>query len=421
MPDAALLIFRLEGPAADRRLTITPVAAVSEPEAVLGLAKPIWEGPVGGEQDVQDLLDGFRDSLEEIHRLAGTALNLSPANSSRTVDRLLLLANDVGYALFRGLPGGLYNEARRLFPNALDPGEPPRIVEVIGPKEFTFPFELLQWQDVTAHDSAPDGRIRALLGMSAIVAQRFEGIDHGAGWGRLRNMEGLPISVFRHRGLEASAQEIAYLKEEIAPHLVHVYGPWPGDELLAPQAAVRHLLDTNMGIDGVERGRLAEVVHLACHCLTLGVPSKHYINIGGGEHGRVTIQDLTRGVMQRLGLNAPTPRPLIFINACASADPKMNHRSSFARFFLEQGAYGVLGTLCDISDKVASHFARVFYQHLLEGCTIGEAMYEARSHLMQVHGNPLGLLYTFFGNPDLKLARPHPGELAVACTQLERV
>jgi hypothetical protein len=95
----------------------------------------------------------------------------------------------------------------------------------------------------------------------------------------------------------------------------------------------------------------------------------------------------------------------------------MHHRSSFAKFFLEQHSLGVLGTLCDISDIVASHFARVFYQQLLQGRTVGEAMYDARWHLMDVHSNPLGLLYTFHGNPDLKLAEPHPGEVVPACTK----
>jgi hypothetical protein len=91
-------------------------------------------------------------------------------------------------------------------------------------------------------------------------------------------------------------------------------------------------------------------------------------------------------------------------------------RSSFTTFLLGHGFRGVLGTLCDISDVVAAHFAMVFYEALLNGKTVGEAMYEARWHLMDKHGNPLGLFYTFYGNVDLKLAPPRIGEITPACT-----
>jgi hypothetical protein len=89
---------------------------------------------------------------------------------------------------------------------------------------------------------------------------------------------------------------------------------------------------------------------------------------------------------------------------------------SFPEFFLDQESLGVVGTLCDISDDVAAHFAAVFYEALLRGRTVGEAMYDARWHLMDRHRNPLGLLYTFYGNPDLKVTHSRAGEVVPACT-----
>jgi hypothetical protein len=44
---------------------------------------------------------------------------------------------------------------------------------------------------------------------------------------------------------------------------------------------------------------------------------------------------------------------------------------SFPEFFLDQESLGVVGTLCDISDDVAAHFAAVFYEALLRGRTVG--------------------------------------------------
>jgi hypothetical protein len=82
---------------------------------------------------------------------------------------------------------------------------------------------------------------------------------------------------------------------------------------------------------------------------------------------------------------------------------------------LEKKFRGVLGTMCDISDIVAGHFATVFYEAFLSGMTVGEAMHEARWHLMDRHRNPLGLFYTFHGNPDLRVSYSRAGEIVPAC------
>src|SRR4051794_27695348 len=99
MPNAAVFTFRVEGPRADRCLAIfslPPVADELAGSASAGLA-PVWEGHVDEEADLPDLFGSIRQSLEDIHKRAGKALNLSPAGSAETVERLLLLSNDVGY------------------------------------------------------------------------------------------------------------------------------------------------------------------------------------------------------------------------------------------------------------------------------------------------------------------------------------
>jgi hypothetical protein len=105
----------------------------------------------------------------------------------------------------------------------------------------------------------------------------------------------------------------------------------------------------------------------------------------------------------------------LFLNACGTAIPPLESRVSFTDFFLRQQSLGVVGTLCDISNEVAAHFAAVFYEALLRGSSVGEAMYAARWHLMDRHRNPLGLLYTYYGNPDLRVARPQAGKVIPVC------
>jgi hypothetical protein len=157
------------------------------------------------------------------------------------------------------------------------------------------------------------------------------------------------------------------------------------------------------------------VIHLSCHSNTKGdIENLHYVNVGG-PNGKIYLGDLKKQLRTPEGISAETPRPFVFLNACGSSVPQLAEHASFAEFMLKEQFRGVLGTMCDISDVVAAHFAAVFYEALLGGKTVGEAMHEARWHLMARHRNPLGLLYTFHGNVDLKVTCSRAGDLPPAC------
>jgi hypothetical protein len=156
------------------------------------------------------------------------------------------------------------------------------------------------------------------------------------------------------------------------------------------------------------------VLHLACHSFTTSTFSDdHRIEVGGAN-GTVNLGRLKEHAGTAAACEAPTPRPIVFLNSCGSA-VAVGSRVSFPEFFLDQKSLGVVGTLCDISDDVARHFAAVFYEALLRGRTIGEAMHDARWHLLDRHNNPLGILYTYHGNPDLKVGHPRAGSVVPAC------
>jgi hypothetical protein len=413
---------------------------------------------------VNDVLEDLRDTLKDIHDVAGNELNLDYSVSDRTVDKLLDLAYDVGYPLFREWPGNFYAAAEECAPGAFHASVAPRIVEVTAPPGFAYPFELLKWRDLPASwEARSDGpgtgphewwdlpeearddpavRIRSLLGMSAIVRRGFTATAGAArpampgaapaalgadtappeddplpprnDPGPLDNDPVLPMTIFCNPELIASEKEIKYLKR--AEKLIDLYGPWPEKGELAEMAAARYLMNPSTGFDGNPRDPVVTVLHLACHSNTTATaPNRHFLRLGG-LYGDVPLRDLRRQLMTKEGAAARVRRPLVFLNACATAVPEPADRSSFTSFLLENGFRGVLGTLCDISDVVAAHFSVMFYEALLNGMTVGEAMYEARWHLMDKHRNPLGLFYTFYGNVDLRLSRSHKGEMGAACT-----
>jgi hypothetical protein len=440
MPEGAALRLAIAGKGSKRSLELDPIGGNSPRKG--------WPVVAG---QVKEVLQGMRGALHKIHNVAGNQLNLDGSLSGKTVDKLMEFANDVGYGLFKYWPGELYTAAADRAPGAFSANADPRIVEVMAPPGFVYPFELVKWRDMPnrwedppaeqvkhewwnmsqeARDD-PAVRARALLGMSAIVRRGFSGTTNGvppdtsesgpalAGNGpappgydpaTIDNDPKLPMTVFCNPQLTYSQKEIKYLKD--AESLINLYGPWPEEGKLAEMAAARYIMNPSIGFDKQPRDPVVTVLHLACHSSTAAEQALRL----GGEYGDVSLSNLRAVLMTKEGANARARRPLVFLNACATAVPRVADRSSFTSFLLDQGFRGVLGTLCDISDVVAAHFAVVFYEALLNGRTVGQAMYDARWHLMDKHRNPLGLLYTFYGNVDLKLSRSHQSGIDAACT-----
>jgi CHAT domain-containing protein/ketosteroid isomerase-like protein len=109
-------------------------------------------------------------------------------------------------------------------------------------------------------------------------------------------------------------------------------------------------------------------------------------------------------------------RPLVFLNACASArdsDAPSSGAweatvSSVANAFLFGGAVAVVGTLADVSDRHAARLAEGFYRLVLASAPIGEALRAARLECRQAPesaGSPTWLSFVLYGNPGQVLLR----------------
>ena len=157
------------------------------------------------------------------------------------------------------------------------------------------------------------------------------------------------------------------------------------------------------------------VQHFACHCHTECADSMQY-SLRMAHRGsrlwlsydqRVTIQELLgeiSGFPQRLG--RPTAG-LVFLNACGSSKMTPIGVASFPSLFLfnlENEA--VVGTETPIPDEFATEFATEFYRQFVQGVSMGEALHRARWTMLKVHKNPLGILYTAYGNPGLRVRKP---------------
>ncbi len=105
-----------------------------------------------------------------------------------------------------------------------------------------------------------------------------------------------------------------------------------------------------------------------------------------------------------------TGRPLVFLNACASARGEERPgesaweatASSVVHGFLFGGAVAVVGTLCEVADRHAAALAAAFYRGALERLPIGEALRAARAECRaqpESASSPTWLSVVLYGNP----------------------
>jgi hypothetical protein len=110
-------------------------------------------------------------------------------------------------------------------------------------------------------------------------------------------------------------------------------------------------------------------------------------------------------------------RPLVFLNACESGrtanelEPQVVERclqqpaEGLAPSFVYGGALGCIGALWPVYDRPAAEFAIHFYNRVLEGHRIGEAMRQARLEIRKNYPNQITwAAFTLYGDPTLPLA-----------------
>jgi hypothetical protein len=101
-------------------------------------------------------------------------------------------------------------------------------------------------------------------------------------------------------------------------------------------------------------------------------------------------------------------RPLVFLNACESADMSPNFYDGFVPYFEAKGARGVIGTECKIPGLFASKWAQAFFDELFTGKPLGDVVLELRKRFLTQHNNPLGLLYGVHCDTDTVVAPALP-------------
>jgi len=286
-------------------------------------------------------------------------------------------------------------------------------VTLEAPAESMMPIELLAFDTVgrPPASSAVDPGYYNHLGFASVVNRSFSRVPDLANSRIIQNVPQLPIMFLRNSSLKGSNDEAQFLTQD---RRIRVDGPWPSkaaDILAGPDAVIDSLYDPFRYLDGTRASVAAQIQHLSCHGrFNAQEPDQSELRLGCSDGTvRILLSRLTaKFAKQRLRTKEPTRDvPLVFLNACESAAAAgYMSADSFPRHFRDWDSRAVLGSETVVPDVMAASFSRLFYQGLLDsGLSVGEAVLPARQRLLE-RNNPIGILYTLYGDPDLIVQLP---------------
>ena len=140
------------------------------------------------------------------------------------------------------------------------------------------------------------------------------------------------------------------------------------------------------------------LIYFYCHAGSRQGANPPYIKLSDGK--RLGLKDF---IVAEKGVMSLPNAPLVFINACESAELSPFFYNDFLNHFVSKGARGVIGTECKIPAVFASEWAKRFFTRFLPGKPLGELLLELRREFFFEHNNLLGLAYALYCDADTQI------------------
>jgi hypothetical protein len=116
---------------------------------------------------------------------------------------------------------------------------------------------------------------------------------------------------------------------------------------------------------------------------------------------RITLGELNTDASTDIKLRG---NPLVFINACESAELSPLFYDGFVPYFMGKGSRGVIGTECRTPGIFAAEWAQRFFPRFLDGEPLGTLFLSLRREFLDRSRNPLGLLYAVHCDGDTQVS-----------------
>jgi hypothetical protein len=363
---------------------------------------------LNGKDRVERALEGLDSGLLQVKE-ALPALDASDDHLANAYSALEDLGDELWFTLFGNDETAIHNIQKfwkSAMPFARDPRLPPLLVECVADTPFPVEYLPLLGSFPATPDTSRDAlldRFRSFIGFSCLVQRKPRKSQSAGSLGLARDSDGkIPVRYLQYDTLPGASRELAWFTQ--SSQRVRLEGPYPDAKwgVSLPQ----QIFDPRTLLAGGMRDVPDQIQHFSCHCYTKArTPLDSEIELSGpGSSVRLRLGDLGRKLvrLERQSAERKFELPLVFLNACGSARMQADGAFSFPQLFLDNKNRGFIGTEIEMPDDVASAFSAVFYERFLQwGMPLGRAMLEARRHLLYEHGNPLGIAYTSYADPEL--------------------
>jgi hypothetical protein len=149
------------------------------------------------------------------------------------------------------------------------------------------------------------------------------------------------------------------------------------------------------------------LIYFYCHAVS------KFPDEGGGADdstvaltdGKAMVRDMKRNA--RTLLPALTSAPLVFLNACESAELSPYLYDGLMPYFVARGARGMIGTEVETPALFAAEFAKEFLKRFVAGgVTLGELLRDMRVEYLEQKNNIMGLVYALYSSGEVRVQRP---------------
>ena len=139
-----------------------------------------------------------------------------------------------------------------------------------------------------------------------------------------------------------------------------------------------------------------DILYFYCHAESYDLMEK---DKGGPDQSQLIMTNHKALTLRKLSRNKSSlsGQPLVFINACESAEMSPQFYDGFVPYFMNKGARGVIGTECETPALFAEEWANRFFRRFLGGNqNLGDIFLEMRREFYYDQNNVMGLLYALY-------------------------
>jgi hypothetical protein len=174
-----------------------------------------------------------------------------------------------------------------------------------------------------------------------------------------------------------------------------------------PGVSVKDYANTQDFINLMKDPNAPPLIYFYCHAV-----SKFPDEDGGVDDSKIALTD-TKIALRELKIKARTSlpvltnAPLVFLNACESAELSPYLYDGLMPYMIARGVRGMIGTEVETPALFAAEFAKDFIRRFAAGGQpLGELLLDMRREYLEQKNNVMGLVYALYSSGDVVVERP---------------